>query len=73
MPARPARVSADPPRAMASFATSASPRVMSAARVLWPKPMPSTAPAAIAITFLSAPPHSTPTTSLLAYVRRYGV
>ena len=44
MPASPASVSAEPPRAMASFAISARPRVMSAARVLCPNPMPSTAP-----------------------------
>ena len=36
---------------------------MSAARALWPKPSPSLAPAAIASTFLIAPPTSTPAMS----------
>jgi hypothetical protein len=45
MPARPASVSGSPPIFMASRAISARPRVISAARVLWPKPSPSLAPA----------------------------
>jgi hypothetical protein len=36
---------------------------MSAANVLWPRPSPETVPAAMAMTFLVAPPSSTPTTS----------
>ncbi len=48
---------------------SARPRVMSAARALSPKPSPSLAPAAIASTFLTAPPTSTPGRSLLGYAR----
>ena len=39
---------------------------MSAAIALWPMPRPSTTPAAIAMTFFSAPPNSTPATSSLA-------
>ena len=70
MPARPATVIASPPRARVSFTISESPRVMSMARVLLPKPRPSAAPAQIAMTFLIAPPHSTPGTSREAYVRR---
>ena len=38
---------------------------MMAARVLLPKPIPSLIPAAMAQTFLSDPPSSTPATSLL--------
>ena len=38
----------------------ASPRVISAARELWPRPTPSTMPVATAMTFLSEPPSSTP-------------
>ena len=36
-----------------------------------PNPMPSKTPAAMAKMFLSAPPTSTPTTSVLAYTRMY--
>ncbi len=49
---------------------SARPRVTSAAWALGPSPMPSTTPAAMAITFFNAPPISTPTTSSLPYTRR---
>ena len=63
MPASPPMVIGCAPSAVASRPISASPRVMSAARVLCPKPSPSPTPAAIAITFLSAPPTSQPTTS----------
>ena len=42
---------------------SARPRVISAARALYPRPTPSAIPVATAITFLSAPPISTPVTS----------
>src|SRR5207253_2401980 len=47
--------------------TSASPRVIRAARVLWPMPSPSKMPAASAMTFLSAPASSTPSTSVAEY------
>jgi hypothetical protein len=62
-PARPINDSRWPPSASDSRPVSASPRVMSAARALWPKPSPSLAPAAIASTFLIAPPTSTPVMS----------
>ena len=63
MPASPENVRASPPRAMPSRLISASPRVMSVARVLSPKPMPSAMPAAMAITFFTTPDTSQPTTS----------
>src|SRR5256712_7686490 len=65
-PASPARVADIAPSATASRVISASPRVMSAARAFSPRPSPSTRPVAIAITFFSAPPVSTPTTSRFA-------
>ena len=43
---------------------SASPRVISATRVLAPKPMPSAMPEPMAMTFLTAPPTSTPMMSV---------
>jgi hypothetical protein len=43
---------------------SARPRVIKVARVLAPRCRPSATPAAIAITFLTAPPASTPTMSV---------
>ena len=43
----------------------ATPRVTMPARALVPRPIPSAAPAAMAMTFLMAPPISTPTTSML--------
>src|SRR6266545_668663 len=49
---------------------SARPRVISAARVLKPRPRPSRMPAASAITFLRAPASSTPTTSVCEYTRK---
>jgi hypothetical protein len=49
---------------------SASPRVISAARELWPNSRPSQMPAAIATTFLRAPPISTPMTSSVLYTRK---
>ena len=64
-PASPASVSRCAPAAQASREISASPRVMSPASALWPSPSPSTSPAAMAMTFFSAPPISTPTTSLV--------
>src|SRR3569832_1559580 len=54
-----------PPIATPSRMISARPRVTSAARALAPKPRPSAMPAAIASTFLTAPPTSTPITSSL--------
>ena len=63
---RPARrtCSARAPSATPSRVISASPRVISAARELNPSPSPSAMPVATAMTFLSAPPSSTPVTSL---------
>ena len=46
------------------------PRVIRAARVFSPSPSPSTIPAAMAITFLTAPPSSTPSVSRLVYTRK---
>jgi hypothetical protein len=45
---------------------------MTAASVLPPKPMPCAIPAASAMTFLTAPPTSTPGRSSLVYTRKYG-
>ena len=59
-PVRPMIVSARPPSATPSRAISARPRVISAARAFWPRPSPSQMPTAIASTFLTAPPISTP-------------
>ena len=61
------------PSAAPSREVSASPRVMRLALVLSPKPMPSAMPTARAMTFLTAPPSSQPTTSALVYGRKYGV
>jgi hypothetical protein len=54
-----------PPQATARRVISAMPRVMMAAALLCPRPSPDAIPAAIAMTFLSAPPISTPITSSL--------
>src|SRR5881397_1039596 len=64
IPARPANVIGCAPSVTPSRVISASPRVIRAARVLNPSPRPSRIPAARAITFLSAPASSTPTTSV---------
>src|SRR5439155_22387028 len=72
-PARPANVIGSAPSAAPNRAVSASPRVISEARVLSPKPIPAAIPTASAITFFTAPPSSQPTTSPLVYGRRYGV
>ena len=48
---------------------SARPRVMRAARAFSPRSRPSQRPVAMASTFLTAPPTSTPTMSSLAYTR----
>ncbi len=63
MPVKPPKVMGWPPRATPRRVSSATPRVMRAARVLSPKPRPSDTPAAMATTFFSAPPSSQPTTS----------
>ena len=65
MPERPARAWRRPPQATARRVISAMPRVMRAAEELWPRLRPWTTPAARAMTFLSAPPSSTPATSSL--------
>src|SRR5436190_22109179 len=70
MPARPANVIGCAPSVTPSRVISASPRVIRAARVLNPSPRPSRIPAARAITFLSAPASSTPTTSVCEYTRK---
>src|SRR5262249_34223113 len=63
-PDRPVSVSARAPKARPKRASSAKPRVTSAAAALAPSPRPATMPAAIASTFLAAPPISTPRTSV---------
>ena len=68
-PERPASVSRRAPHATASRVISAIPRVISPAAELYPSPTPAATPAAIAITFLSAPPSSTPITSDDVYSR----
>ena len=52
------------PNALPKRISSAKPRVVSAAAALAPSPRPATMPAAIASTFLAAPPTSTPRTSV---------
>ena len=60
------KVSARAPNASPSRVISASPRVMSAARAFSPASgMPSTMPVAMASTFFTAPPTSTPITSVV--------
>ena len=63
-PAKPPNVSICPPRATPRRPSSASPRVISTAGVLSPRPSPSEIPAAMASTFLVAPATSQPTTSV---------
>ena len=65
MPDSPAKVWAWAPISTPIRLISWSPRVISAARALSPKPSPSETPAAIATTFFRAPPMSTPVTSSL--------
>lgn len=62
-PERPVTVSLLPPRASARNFISSMPRAINAARVFSAKPAPVIIPQAIAITFLTAPPISTPTRS----------
>src|SRR5438094_4856106 len=71
MPASPANVAGSAPSATPRRVISASPRVTSAALVLYPIPRPSRIPAASAMTFLSAPPSSTPITSVAEYTRKW--
>ena len=68
-PVRPIQVSDLPPAAFTKRIISARPRVRTAARAFKPKSKPSPIPAAIANTFLTAPPSSTPTTSSVEYTR----
>src|ERR1017187_4993261 len=60
------------PQATTSLVISASPRVISAATVLYPKSIPNRTPAAMATMFFKAPPSSTPMTSSLVYTRKLG-
>src|ERR1700675_3452768 len=69
IPAKPAKVCDSAPWATPKRVISARPRVSRAALALSPKPRPSQMPAAMPITFLSAPANSTPTTSAFVYVR----
>src|SRR6185312_15097846 len=64
-PERPVMVSARAPQARPNLASSEKPRVVSAACAEAPSFLPTTMPAAIASTFLAAPPISTPRTSLV--------
>ena len=72
LPASPRNVSGSPPRATPSRTSSARPRVTSAAIVFMPKSSPAATPAAMAMTFFTAPPISQPTTSALVYTRNVG-
>ncbi len=72
IPESPENVLMCAPSATPTRAISAIPRVMTAAFVLSPRSAPSMIPAAMAMTFLSEPPISTPRMSLLAYTRKYG-
>ncbi len=60
------KVSAFAPSATPSRVISARPRVINAARAFWPSASASAMPVAMANTFLTAPPTSTPTGSSLA-------
>jgi hypothetical protein len=62
-PPNPMNVDARAPSASPKRVISAKPRVMSAVRVFAPNPIPSAMPVAIAMTFFTAPPTSTPTMS----------
>ena len=59
-PDNPIKLSTRPRLATPKRIISARPRVISAARALSPRPRPSAMPQAIASTFLTAPPISTP-------------
>mmetsp|Transcript_4821 Transcript_4821/g.7503 ORF Transcript_4821/g.7503 Transcript_4821/m.7503 type:complete len:226 (-) Transcript_4821:1102-1779(-) len=71
-PARPEIVDARPPVATANFRISDMPRVTKLAMALLPNSNPCSAPAPMAKTFLSAPPASTPITSVERYTRKVG-
>src|SRR5437016_7550833 len=73
IPASPANVRGFAPSATPNRVISARPRVITAARVLYPNPRPSRIPAATAMTFLSAPPSSTPMASVVVYTRNCAV
>ena len=62
-PLRPVSVEGRAPKNKASFCTSLTPRVTTAAAAFMPSPRPEHMPAAMAMTFLTAPPTSTPMTS----------
>ena len=62
-PERPKTVDGSPPIITTTRRISEHPRVTSAAIAFVPRPSPSQRPAAIAMTFLIAPPTSTPITS----------
>ena len=66
-------VSGRAPRARPRRVISAKPRVINAARAFRPSASPSHRPVAIASTFFTAPPTSTPTMSSLAYTRTLGL
>ena len=63
MSRRPRTVDDSPPSVATRRRISPQPRVTSAAMAFVPKPKPSLMPAAMAITFFTAPPTSTPITS----------
>ena len=73
MPASPENVRGSAPDFTPRRTISANPLVISAPRVLSPKPRPSSIPAASAITFFKDPANSTPTISFVVYTRKLGV
>ncbi len=73
IPESPANVCGFAPSLTPRRRISANPRVIKAARVFNPSPSPSMIPEAMAITFLTAPPSSTPITSSLVYTLKNGV
>ena len=66
-------MAASAPCASPSRVISASPRVMIEACELSPIPIPLAMPTASAMTFFTAPPTSTPNTSVFVYGRKYVV
>mmetsp|Transcript_9270 Transcript_9270/g.27950 ORF Transcript_9270/g.27950 Transcript_9270/m.27950 type:complete len:225 (-) Transcript_9270:922-1596(-) len=72
-PDNPASVLGLAPRTRPSLRISAHPLVTSPLMALVPNPSPSHIPAASAITFFTAPPISTPITSLLVNTRKFSV
>mmetsp|Transcript_21343 Transcript_21343/g.51392 ORF Transcript_21343/g.51392 Transcript_21343/m.51392 type:complete len:205 (+) Transcript_21343:201-815(+) len=69
-PLSPISVTGEAPMAFARACISRQPRVTSPAIAFVPIPNPSHIPAAIAITFLTAPPISTPATSFVVKTRK---